>query len=44
MLLIPNQPLILYILATIATLGALLAQQDEIGKERAIYYISMTLV
>ena len=41
---IPNKPLILYISATVASLGALLAQSDETGKERAIYYISQTLV
>lgn len=41
---IPNQPLILYIWAIDTTLGALLAQQDEIGKERVVYYISRTLV
>jgi hypothetical protein len=40
----PNQPLILYISATTATLGALLAQQDETRKERVFYYISRTLV
>jgi hypothetical protein len=44
MLPIPNQPLILYISAIAKALGALLAQQDEIGKERAIYYISRTIV
>ena len=41
---IPRKPLILYISATVNSLGALLAQQDESGKERAIYYISHTLV
>jgi ribonuclease HI len=44
MLPILNQPLILYISATAATLGALLAQQDKTRKERAVYYISRTLV
>ena len=46
MLMPPSQgkPLILYISATTNYLGALLAQQDELGKERAIYYISHTLV
>ena len=39
-----GKPLILYISATTNSLGALLAQQDELGKERAIYYISRTLV
>ena len=39
-----GKPLILYISATTNSLGDLLAQQDELGKERAIYYISHTLV
>ena len=38
---IPGKPLILYISATNSSLGALLAQSDEMGKERAI---SRTLV
>ena len=41
---IPGKPLILYISATESALGALLAQLDEHVKERAIYYISCTLV
>lgn len=41
---IQNKSLILYISATVATLGALLAQHDETGKERSIYYINRTLV
>ena len=41
---IQGKPLILYILATTHSLGALLAQQDESRKEREIYYISRTLV
>ena len=41
---IPGKPLILYISAIESTLGALLAQLYEHGKERAIYYISRTLV
>lgn len=36
--------LILYISATITSLGALLAQEDQNNKERAIYYINKTLV
>ena len=36
--------MILYISATVAALGALLAQHDENGIERAIYYISRTMV
>jgi len=42
--LIQGQPLILYISATPTALGALLAQQDYENKERAVYYISRTLV
>ena len=39
-----GKPLILYISATDTSLGAFLAQLDENGKERVIYYISRTLV
>jgi len=41
---IQGKPLILYISATPTALGALLAQQDYENKERAVYYISRTLV
>ena len=41
---IQGKPLILYISAIAISLGALLAQQDESGKEREIYYINQTLV
>lgn len=41
---IAGRPLILYITATPTALGALLAQLDDTGKERAIYYLSKTLV
>lgn len=41
---IQGKPLILYILAMKIFLEALLVQKDEIGKERAIYYISCTFV
>lgn len=41
---IQGKPLLLYISATMTTLGALLAQQDHEGKEQTIYYISHTLV
>lgn len=41
---IQGKPLILYISAIDTSLGALLAQHDENKKERAIYYISRTLV
>ena len=39
-----GKPLILHISTTESALGALLAQLDEYGKEREIYYISHTLV
>ena len=39
-----GKPFIMYISATNSSPGALLAQSDETGKERAIYYISQTLV
>ena len=42
--LVVGHPLILYIIATLTTLGALLSQLDDASKERAIYYISRTLV
>lgn len=42
--LIQGKPLILYISATYTSLGALLPQHDDNKKERAIYYISRTLV
>lgn len=38
-----GKPLILYISTTDISVGALLAQEDQQGKERAIYYISRTL-
>ena len=41
---IQGKPLILYVSTTDTSLGALLAQHDENKKERAIYYISRTLV
>lgn len=40
---IAGKPLILYISTTDISLGALLAQEDQQGKERAIYYINWTL-
>lgn len=39
-----GKPLLLYISATNLALGALLAQHDDKGKQRAIYYISRTLI
>lgn len=41
---IEGKHLLLYISAMQASLGALLAQEDHEGKERAIYYINQTLV
>lgn len=41
---IPSKPLFLYISTTSIVLGALVAQHNESSKERAIYYISRTLV
>lgn len=38
-----GKPLFLYISATKISLGALLAQEDSIGKERVNYYINKTL-
>eukprot|EP01018_Ginkgo_biloba_P014826 Gb_24854 [translate_table: standard] len=41
---IPRKPLLLYISATQVALGSLLAQHDDLQRERAIYYLSRTLV
>lgn len=41
---IPGKLLILYITALPNSLGALLAQHNEEGKEASIYYLSRTLV
>lgn len=41
---IDERHLILYVTATTSAMGALLAQNDNDGKERAIYYISCSLV
>ena len=38
--LIPGKPLVLYIAAQEKSLGALMAQENEKGKERALYYLS----
>ena len=40
----PHNPLLLYISLTNKSLGALLAQENDQGKEKAIFYISRTLV
>ena len=37
---IPGKPLILYLSTIEDSLGAVLAQHDESGKERAVYYLS----
>ncbi|TYK00337.1 uncharacterized protein E5676_scaffold451G001590 [Cucumis melo var. makuwa] len=41
---VPSKPLILYITAQERSLGAFLAQEEEKGKECALYYLSRTLV
>ena len=41
---ISGKPFLLYISTMDTTLGALLAQNDEQGRERPIYYINRTLV
>ena len=40
---IPGKPLVLYIATQEKSLGALMAQENEKGKERALYYLSQTL-
>uniref|UniRef100_A0A2N9F6K1 Uncharacterized protein n=1 Tax=Fagus sylvatica TaxID=28930 RepID=A0A2N9F6K1_FAGSY len=40
---IPGKPLILYIATQEQSLGALLAQKNEAGKEKALYYLSRKL-
>ena len=39
-----GKPLILYIAAQESSLGALCAQENKEGKDRALYYLSQTLV
>src|SRR5664279_4535365 len=41
---IPGKPLLLYTTALEGSLGALLAQENEEGKENALYYLSRMLV
>lgn len=41
---IKRKPLILYIAALERSLGALLAQNNDEGKENALYYMSRTIV
>ncbi|XP_057790567.1 LOW QUALITY PROTEIN: uncharacterized protein LOC131007657 [Salvia miltiorrhiza] len=40
---VPGRPLILYIAAQERSMGALLAQENEGGKENALYYLSRTM-
>ncbi|KAM1446641.1 hypothetical protein ACFXTO_005837 [Malus domestica] len=40
---VPGKPLILYMAAQESSVGALLAQENESQKERALYYLSRTL-
>jgi len=40
---IPRKPLVLYIAAQEKSLGSLMVQENEEGKERALYYLSQTL-
>ena len=41
---VPSKPLILYIAAQKKSLGALYVQENEEGKEAALYYLSHTFV
>ncbi|KAG9442396.1 hypothetical protein H6P81_018250 [Aristolochia fimbriata] len=41
---VPRKPFLLYIAAQEKSLGALLAQNDDQGKERALYYLSRMMV
>ena len=41
---IVGRPLILYIFATLVSLGTLLTQLDDKGNEQAMYYLIQTLV
>lgn len=40
----PSKPLLLYVAAMESSLGALLAQHNEEGKEHALYYLNRTMV
>ncbi|KAH9310050.1 hypothetical protein KI387_037961, partial [Taxus chinensis] len=40
----PGEPLLLYISATQYAIGALLTQYDLSHKEKAVYYLSRTLI
>ncbi|RDX86343.1 hypothetical protein CR513_32343, partial [Mucuna pruriens] len=37
---IPEKPLILYLMVLDESMGCMLGQQDDMGKEQAIYYLS----
>ncbi|KAG9450039.1 hypothetical protein H6P81_010004 [Aristolochia fimbriata] len=41
---VPGKPLLLYVAAQEKSLGALLAQNDDQGKERPLYHLSRTMV
>ena len=40
----PGHPLLLYLSVSDITLGCMLAQLDDLGKERAIYYLSKRML
>lgn len=44
MSLAPRKSLLLYVVAMESSLGALLAQHNEEGKEHALYYLSRTII
>ncbi|PIN22864.1 Ribonuclease H [Handroanthus impetiginosus] len=41
---VPEKPLILYIIAQERSIGAFMAQENEEGKENALYYLSRSLI
>ena len=41
---IPGRPLLLYLLVSNMALGCMLAQLDDSGKERAVYYLSKRML
>ena len=41
--LVHGRPLLLYLASNSQAIGALLAQEDDEGKEQPIYYVSKTL-
>ena len=40
----PSHPLLLYLLVLDVVLGCMLAQLDDSGKERAVYYLSKRML